>query len=656
MSDADIPNRPSPFPPEVAEGGVVLTLTPDQVYVEFAESQSPSEIARILADYQLRVVENQDVQEVHAPRDRNRDDDAELGHQLWLRSESGEDTTPLIMTLRADSRVVIAGPVYHRADHLPAVSALSFTDQLLVRVDPAADTAAVDELIRSLGAEIVSVVPNEQYGAIYQVRAAQDQDLFALVRAFDQSPIVTYAGIDWRQLSSPACAMTPNDTYFRNQWHLERIQAPQGWEVTTGTRRVIIAIIDSGCDVTHPDLVAKLVPVADRYDVLTGSNDLIDALGHGTCCAGLAAAATDNAVGVAGVAPECLVMPIRLWRGSLFDPKIHSELDIVRCVDWARTHGADVVSMSWYWDGPRALADTALEQAYQANLVLVGSAGNANKNSVVYPGSHRRVITVGATDTNDQRVQPGSPGGTGWGSQFGYKLSVMAPGVRCWTTDVTDIPPTTGVPINLARSGGYNRRDPNRGSPDGGYFSLYDGTSAAAPQVAGLAALILSVQPRRGPWGTFFHTPPKNDFLNDKVQHIIEETADKVGGYAYANDPTHPRGTWHQEMGYGRINVARALVYARDYDFVRFDLDDKLVVDILIGLIAGGPGIVLPPGGPPVPVDPGWRTLLPEQRDVVIGLAVTALASRMNNPEIRQQVANSGWTAIEQVAGRMKSV
>lgn len=89
----------------------------------------------------------------------------------------------------------------------------------------------------------------------------------------------------------------------------------------------------------------------------------------------------------------------------------------MQCVDWARTRGADVVSMSFYWQGPHALADTALEQAYEANLVLVGTAGNFNRDSVEYPGSHRLVMTAGATDENDERKRPTSPDGeTWWGS------------------------------------------------------------------------------------------------------------------------------------------------------------------------------------------------------------------------------------------------
>lgn len=318
MSDATNHDGSSPFPPEIAQGGVVLTLTPDQLYVEFAELLSPAEIARLLTEQRLAVVEHRTVQEELAQRDRPRADDAEdaqLAHALWLRSVAGDDTTRLIMTLRADSRVSIASPVYHRANLRPADSGLSFTDQLLVRVGPTADDAQVDALLRSLGAKVVSVVPNERYGAIYQVRVPLDRTLFEVARGVEQSPLVTYAGVDWRQLSSPSCGWTPDDSHFPQQWHLERIQAPRGWELTAGTRNVTIAIIDSGCDIAHPDLVTKLVPLADRFDSLTGSNNMLDVEGHGTCCAGIAAAATDNAAGVAGTAPRCMIMPIRLRHG-----------------------------------------------------------------------------------------------------------------------------------------------------------------------------------------------------------------------------------------------------------------------------------------------------------------------------------------------------
>ena len=137
---------------------------------------------------------------------RNRQ--SRLPHQpqkpaLQLGVGEAEDLCPEQRSQSADptpGRVVVASPVYHRADLLPAVSGLSFTDRLLVRVVPATEEAAVGELIQALGAETLLVIPNEQYGAIYQVRVDQDQDLFQLVRAFEQSPDVSYAGVDWRQL------------------------------------------------------------------------------------------------------------------------------------------------------------------------------------------------------------------------------------------------------------------------------------------------------------------------------------------------------------------------------------------------------------------------------------------------------------------------
>src|SRR5262245_58077178 len=109
-------------------------------------------------------------------------------------------------------------------------------------------------------------------------------------------------------------------------------------------------------------------------------------------------------------------------------------------------------------------------------------------------------------------------------------------------------------------------------------------------------------------------------------------------------------------MGYGRINVAAALVFARDYatrEYERVSRDYASAVLILFGLTPGGSGVVLPPGGPPVPVDPGWLHLAPEQRDVLLGLAITELAKGVNDPEARQALGRAGWGAIERTAKRM---
>jgi subtilisin family serine protease len=239
---------------------------------------------------------------------------------------------------------------------------------------------------------------------------------------------------------------------------------------------------------------------------------------------------------------------------------------------------------------------------------------------VKYPASHPRVIAVGAAASDDRRYHIGSPDTSGlpndWESNYGPELSVVAPS-----------PVLTTV-------------------KDSSYFH-FRGTSAAAPHVAGLAALLLSLLQHP------VDVPPSTQ-MNDLVRFIIEWTAAKVGGYSYAHDAVHPNGTWSGEMGYGRIDMADALRFARDnYTTYKFNLVGRnyaVAVSILLGLTSGGPGVVLPPGGPPVPVDPGWQHLAPHMRDVLLGLATAKLAEAVSNLDARRAIQRAGGETIEQAA------
>ena len=378
--------------------------------------------------------------------------------------------------------------------------------------------------------------------------------------------------------------------------------------------------------------MTKYVPFPLALDVVNGTNTPDDTFGHGTWCVGVAAAQTNNNQGIAGVAPNCLIMPIRLYVSN--DIPIQTEFNILRAINWARMHGANVISMSWNWTGLHPSADIALEDAYQANIVLVAASGNCfedqgctDPQGVTYPASHLRVIAVGASDENDFRQNRNNNFEPKWDSRYGPEFSVVAPGVNCPMTSLASL--TTNSPLGI------------------GYDKFY-GTSAAAPHVAGLAALLLSYRPY--PRGVPpILALPRHRLSNSSVRYIIEASAEKIGDYTYANDPSHPNGTWYPEVGYGRINVFLALRFAESYH-IWF----ALVVSILFGVVQDGPGVVLPPGGPPTPVDPGGPLhLTPEQRDVLLGLAITKLAQGANDPETRRALERAGWDAIERTAQRM---
>jgi subtilisin family serine protease len=321
----------------------------------------------------------------------------------------------------------------------------------------------------------------------------------------------------------PLAFFRPNDPLLFRQWNLNRIRAvappdlEAGWDITRGDPAITICVFDSGCDLSHPDL--NLVPGVTTF-FGDGSTRMVNgfAFGHGTMCAGVAAARLDNGVGCAGVAGRCTVMPVAFT--NFTDMEAHE--GIVHAVQ----NGARVISMSfaalaWY----QAAVDPAIEFAYRSNVIMCVATGNGN-GPIVYPALHPRVIACGATTSTDDRAMF---------SNFGPRLSVMAPGLDVTTTVVQ-----------------------GTGESGGDYIQDFWGTSAAAPHVAGLAALLLSLRPT---------------LTSDEVRTIIEVTADKVGSVPYQTEipspfgpAVHPNGSWNEQMGYGRINVHRALTRAQAMD------------------------------------------------------------------------------------------
>ena len=316
----------------------------------------------------------------------------------------------------------------------------------------------------------------------------------------------------------------------------------------------MIAITDSGCDLSHPDLV--FTPVATHFNGAEAESgpgpynanpDPADVNGaHGTLVAGIAAATLNNGVGVAGVAGGCSILPARV-----FPNPTNSRL--AAAINWSNTNGAKVINMSWGGGAPSALITTAINNAWAAGIVLCAATGNqygaveVASIPVIYPATLANCIAVGASDKNDQRKRQASADGERWASHWGPEIDVVAPGVNIWSSD-----PLAAAGWNSNSGGPMNWQGvsyPSCGDASGNYFALMGGTSGATPHVAGLAALLMLKYPT---------------LTNQQVRDIIERSCDKVSPalYAYANDAAHPNGTWHTQVGYGRINAQKALTYA----------------------------------------------------------------------------------------------
>jgi thermitase len=319
-------------------------------------------------------------------------------------------------------------------------------------------------------------------------------------------------------LAPPVAAAPPTDPAYASQWGLKKIKAPQAWDIAMGTSAISVAIIDEGNDLSHEDLVYK----TPGYDAYQGDDNPTPqpADAHGTACAGVAAAKANNGKGGAGVAPNSKVLPVRIARGiggGFWDTTSAKVADGIRkAVD----RGADVLSNS-YGVGPSTAVTNAFTYARTngrggRGCPIAAATGNDDKLGVIYPARLSPAIpgflAVGASNEWDQRKSKTSlDGESWWGSNYGSEVDVVAPGVHIYTTDI----------MGGAGYGGGN------------YVPNFNGTSSATPHVAGLMALILSVDPDLRSW---------------EVEDIVKLTADDLG----------PGGR-DQEFGFGRINARRAL-------------------------------------------------------------------------------------------------
>jgi hypothetical protein len=523
-------------------------LIPNQVLIRINEDVNEEELATFLGISSSEA----STEPAYLQRARRTLDPAGL-RWVTLPSGGGRNFARVRGSLEERSDIEEVRPIYFASGGGPETAATPMFETVMVQIED----DQVDEVLESISA--LGLIYNEAFSAALAPTAvfnfADDFDLnienaLAVATEVSNLPGVQSVEFDWLKLET--YQLTPNDTLFSNQWNITTISAEGAWDIETGNSNVWIAIIDSGFDLGHPDLnftpnTAANPTHCNADDFINGNPTPYNAgssgVFHGTACAGIAAATINNNRGVAGVAGGCQIMPVRLGT-------IPTSARVAAGINWARINGAAVGSLSLGTPSTTAVVN-AVVNAWNAGMILCAATGNDGDNTssppINFPANHVNTIAVGASDLNDQRKRPASSDGECWGSQFGAEIDVVAPGVQIWSTDEqgpSGYNDNSGGAINWACVD-YT----SSGDTTGDYVAVFDGTSAATPHVAGLAALIMSANP---------------SLTNQQVRDLIESTCDKVspGLYAYANTPGRPNGTWHQEVGYGRINVSRAVCNA----------------------------------------------------------------------------------------------
>jgi subtilisin family serine protease len=351
-----------------------------------------------------------------------------------------EKTESPTSAVDSETPTITTSPTSNSASLARNISSSFFADEVVIRLSSSASLADVkpclDEIDGRVDAEI-----KELNVLVLKVPAGTVLESIARLSV---CPGVDYAEPNY---IARIADTIPSDPGFVNQYGLISIRAPQGWDLSTGSVSVVIAIVDTGVDLSHPDLASKIV---SGYDFVNGDpfadDDNVLDNGHGTQVAGIAAAASNNGIGIAGVSWGALIMPVKVLDAS----GSGSDTTVAAGITWAADHGAQIINLSLGVPAYSATLENAVNYAYSRGAVLVAPTGNSGAGSILYPARYAHVIAVGGVDSSNNH----------WiSSNYGPEVSVVAPAVHIYTTTL----------------GGY---------------AYEDGTSMAVPYVSGLAAIL----------------------------------------------------------------------------------------------------------------------------------------------------------------------
>jgi thermitase len=276
------------------------------------------------------------------------------------------------------------------------------------------------------------------------VLEAKGKKTEALMAALEESGLAENVEPDYIATAD----WTPNDPSFSSQWGPQKVSAPAAWDVTKGSSSVVIAVVDTGVDLDHPDLASKVLTGND-YDFVNNDSTAQDDNGHGTHVAGIAAGATNNATGIAGMCPNCLILPVKVLNAA--GSGTYSA--IANGIRYAADQGAKVINLSLGGTSGSSTLQSAVDYANSKGVLVACAAGNTGNTTINYPAYYASCVAVASTDSGDNRSSF---------STYGSWVDTSAPGSSIYATY-------------------WNNT-----------YATLSGTSMATPHVAGLAGLLFS--------------------------------------------------------------------------------------------------------------------------------------------------------------------
>ena len=318
-----------------------------------------------------------------------------------------------------------------------------YPDQVIIGFEKSFDVSSISEID---GYPIIDCIDHLN-AVLVEIK---DVDLELFINQINCRENIRYAELN---LVTFGCDIIPDDEYWNEQWGHVMINCPYAWDITTG-KDVNVAVLDTGIDSDHEDFCSDKIPYG--WNAFNETIWTEDDHGHGTRCSGIIGACFNNGVGIAGVAPDCKIIPIKV----LDENNTGSIWTISKGIIFATYYGhARIISMSFVSPYSYLLED-ACRITYEMGSVLVAASGNSYENEIYYPAKFPTVIAVGAIDENKEKCDF---------SNYGPELDFVAPGINIITTSFNNT------------------------------YSYFTGTSASTAYVSGIIALLYEVYPFKSP-------------------------------------------------------------------------------------------------------------------------------------------------------------